>query len=66
MILDQNNTLAVAASAMDVGFSTITQWVKQFRGERHGKLIKGFPINPEQIEIREQKKSYNALKWKTT
>ncbi len=65
LVLDQNYTVAAAASAMDVGLSTMTRWVKQLRDERQGQN-KASPITPEQIEIRELKKSYNALKWKTT
>ncbi|SEK50197.1 Transposase and inactivated derivatives [Kosakonia sacchari] len=56
LVLDQNYTVAVAASAMDVGLSTMTRWVKQLRDERQGKMTKTSPITPEQIEIRELKK----------
>lgn len=53
LVLDQNYTVADAASAMDVGLSTMTRWVKQLRDERQGKTPKASPITPEQIEIRE-------------
>ena len=48
LVLDQNYTVAAAASAMDVGLSTMTRWVKQLRDERQGKIPKnasswGFP-----------------------
>ncbi|MDL6987221.1 IS3 family transposase, partial [Escherichia coli] len=36
-VVDQNYTVADAASAMDVGLSTMTRWVKQLRDERQGK-----------------------------
>ncbi|SYJ19051.1 Uncharacterised protein [Klebsiella pneumoniae] len=42
----------------------MTRWVKQLRDERQGKTPKASPITPEQIEIRELRKSYNVLKWK--
>ena len=29
LVLDQNYTVVTAASAMDVGLSTMTRWVKQ-------------------------------------
>lgn len=64
LVVDQNYTVADAASAMDVGLSTMTRWVKQLRDERQGKTPKASPITPEQIEIRELRKSYNVLKWK--
>ncbi len=53
LVLDQNYAVAAAASAMDVGLSTMTRWVKQLRDERQGKIPKASPIIPEQIEIRE-------------
>lgn len=65
LVVDKNYTVSDAAKAMDVGLSTMTRWVKQLRDERLGKTPKASPITPEQIEIRELKKSYNALKWKT-
>jgi transposase-like protein len=40
LVLDQNYTVAAAASAMDVGLSTMTRWVKQLRDERQGKIPK--------------------------
>lgn len=48
LVLDQNYTVAVVASAMDVGLSTMTRWVKQLRDERQGKIPKASPITPEQ------------------
>ncbi len=65
LVVDQNYTVADAASAMDAGLSTMTRWVKQLRDERQGKTPKASPMTPEQIEIRELRKNYNALKWKT-
>ncbi len=32
LVLDQNYTVAAAASAMDVGLSTMTRWVKAVTG----------------------------------
>ncbi len=61
LVLDQNYTVAAAASAMDVGLSTMTRWVKQLRDERQGKIPKAFPITPEQIEIRELKKKIQRI-----
>lgn len=40
LVVDQNYTVADAASAMDVGLSTMTRWVKQLRDERRGKRQK--------------------------
>ncbi len=61
LVLDQNYTVAAAASAMDVGLSTMTRWVKQLRDERQGKIPKASPITPKQIEIRELKKKLQRI-----
>lgn len=61
LVLDQNYTVAAAASAMEVGLSTMTRWVKQLREERQGKMPKNSPITPEQIEIRELKKKLQRI-----
>ena len=61
LVLDQNYTVAAAASAMDVGPSTMTRWVKQLRDERQGKISKASPVTPEQIEIRELKKKLQRI-----
>nr|QTX14778.1 Transposase InsN for insertion sequence element IS911 [Klebsiella pneumoniae] len=46
LVVDQNYTVADAASAMDVGLSTMTRWVKQLRDERQGKNTKSLPHYP--------------------
>ncbi len=61
LVVDQNYTVADAASAMDVGLSTMTRWVKQVRDERRGNIPKASPITPEQIEIRELKKKLQRI-----
>ncbi|MBF7997873.1 IS3 family transposase [Rahnella laticis] len=61
LVVDQNYTVANAASAMDVGLSTMTRWVKQLRDERRGNTPKASPITPEQIEIRELKKKLQRI-----
>ncbi|EIC82058.1 transposase, orf A [Serratia sp. M24T3] len=62
LVVDQNYTVSDAAKAMDVGLSTMTKWVKQLRDERQGKMPKASSITPEQIEIRELRKNFDALK----
>ncbi|HAN5226617.1 TPA: transposase, partial [Escherichia coli] len=56
LVVDQNYTVADAASAMDVGKSTMDKWVRQLKEERAGKSPIASPMTPEQIEIRELKK----------
>ncbi len=49
LVVDQNYTVTDAASAMDVGLSTMTRWVKQLRDERQGKTPKASPITPDSV-----------------
>ena len=56
LVLDQHYTVAAAATAMNVGKSTMDKWVRQLKGERAGKSPTTSPMTPEQIEIRELKK----------
>ncbi|HFF8611991.1 TPA: transposase, partial [Escherichia coli] len=66
LVVDQNYTVADAASAMDVGLSTMTRWVKQLRDERQGKTPKASPITPEQQRIRELEKQVRRLEEQNT
>ncbi len=65
LVLDQTYTVADAASAMNVGLSTMTRWVKQLRDERQGKTPKASPITPEQLEIRELRKKIQHIEMET-
>ncbi len=56
LVLDQHYTVAAAATAMNVGKSTMDKWVRQLKEERGGKSPIASPMTPEQIEIRELKK----------
>lgn len=44
LVVDQSYTGADAVSAMDVGLSTMTRWVKQLRDSYRGKYLKSLPI----------------------
>lgn len=61
LVVDQDYTFADTASAMDVGLSTMTRWIKQLRDERRGNIPKASPITPEPIEIRELKKKLQRI-----
>ncbi|HHA0036577.1 TPA: IS3 family transposase [Yersinia enterocolitica] len=56
LVLDQHYSVAAAATAMNVGKSTMDKWVRQLKEERGGKSPVASPMTPEQIEIRELKK----------
>jgi transposase-like protein len=59
LVVDQNYTVADAASAMDVGLSTMTRWVKQLRDERQGKTPK--PPHYPGTKIRELRKKLQRI-----
>lgn len=61
LVLDQHYTVSAAATAMNVGKSTMDKWVRQLKEERIGKSPKASPITPEQIEIRELKKRLQRI-----
>ncbi len=54
LVLDQHYT---AATAMNVGKSTMDKWVRQLKEERAGKSPIASPMTPEQFEMRELKKT---------
>lgn len=56
LVLDQHYTVAAAATAMNVGKSTMDKWVRQLKEERAGKPPKASPMTPEQLRIRELEK----------
>ncbi|SPZ51984.1 Uncharacterised protein [Serratia quinivorans] len=61
LVLDQHYTVAAAATAMNVGKSTMDKWVRQLKEERAGKSPTASPMTPEQIEIRELKKRLQRI-----
>ncbi|EGL6022697.1 transposase [Salmonella enterica] len=65
LVVDHGYTYVKAAEAVNVSHSAITRWVNKLRLERQGKTPTGLPLTSEQLELREMKKKYNALKWKT-
>lgn len=65
LVVDHGYTFVKAAEAVNVSHSALTRWVNKLRLELQGKTPAGLPLTPEQLELREMKKKYNALKWKT-
>ena len=61
LLLDQHYTVAAAATAMNVGKSTMDKWVRQLKEEGAGKSPTASPKTPEQIEIRELKKRLQRI-----
>ncbi len=44
LVLDQHYSIAAAATAMNVGKSTMDKWVRQFKEERAGKSPIASPV----------------------
>jgi transposase len=61
LVLDDNYSVQEAATAMNVGLSTMNRWVKQLKKERQGISPKASPMTSEHIEIRELKKELKRL-----
>ena len=61
LVLDDQYSIQEAATAMNVGLSTMNRWVKQLKKERQGISPKASPMTPEQIEIRALKKELKRI-----
>ena len=56
LVVDQNYSIREAATAMNVGKSTMDKWVRQLRSERSGTAVQSSAITPEQRKIQELEK----------
>lgn len=61
LVLDQHYTVAATATAMNVRKSTMDKWVQQLKEDQGGKSPIASPMTPEQIEIRELKKTIQCI-----
>ncbi len=64
LVVDQNYTVADAASAMDVGLSTMTRWVNNYVMNGRAKHQKPPPLPRNKLKSESSGKSYNVLKCK--
>ena len=53
LVLDQDYTIKEAAKAMNVGQSTMDNWVRRLKKEWKGKQTNSAPISAEQRRIKE-------------
>jgi len=53
LVLDQGYSIREAASAMNVGKSTMDKWVRQLKQERNGVADQPKALTPEQRKIKE-------------
>ena len=56
LVIDQNYSVREAAQAMNVGISTVSNWVNQVKKERSNGQPIGNGLSPEQRRIKELEK----------
>ena len=56
LVVDKGYSVREAATAMDVGHSTVDRWVQQLKKERQGETPTNKALTPEQQEIQRLKK----------
>ncbi len=61
LVVDQNYSIREAATAMNVGKSTMDKWVRQLRNERNGTASHANAITPEQRKIQELEKRIKRI-----
>ena len=61
LVVDQGYTIRAACDAMGVGKSTLENWVRQLRKERHGHTPKGTALTPDQRKIQELEKKIRRI-----
>lgn len=61
LVLDQSYSIGEAASAMNVGKSTMDKWVRQLKSERNGTASHLNAITPDQRKIQELEKRIKRI-----
>jgi len=61
LVVDKGYTIREAASAMNVGHSSMDRWVAQLRKERHGETPKATALTPEHQRIKELEKQLRRV-----
>lgn len=61
LVLDQNYSVREAASAMNIGKSTMDKWVRQLKDERSGGSSMPNALTPEQRKIKELEKRIKQI-----
>ncbi len=63
LVVSQGYSIVQAATAMNIGISSLQRWVRQYRQELAGLTPKGRAITPEQQRIQELEAQNRQLKW---
>lgn len=66
LVVDQGYSVKEAATAMNVGKSTMDKWVRQLKEERKGVSPKATPMTPDQLKIRELEKKIARIEEEKT
>lgn len=61
LVLDQDYSIREAASAMNVGKSTMDKWVRQLKSERNGIANQPNSMTPEHRKIQELEKRIKRI-----
>ena len=61
LVLDQNYSVREAASAMNIGKSTMDKWVRQLKDERNGGSSLPNALTPDQQKIKELEKKIRQI-----
>ena len=61
LVVDKHYSIREAASAMNVGHSTMDRWVNQLRNERNGVTPKASALTPEHQRIKELEKKLRRV-----
>ena len=61
LVLDQDYSIREAASAMNVGKSTMDKWVRQLKKERNGIADQPNALTPEQRKIKALEKRIKRI-----
>jgi transposase len=61
LVVDKHYSIREAASAMNVGHSTMERWANQLRNERNGVTPKASALTPEHQRIKELEKKLRRV-----
>ncbi len=61
LVVRQGYQVKQAALAMNIGFSTLQRWIRQYREEQHGLTPTASAITPEQQRIQALEKQVKQL-----
>jgi transposase len=61
LVIEQNYSMREAASAMNIGKSTMEKWVRQLRSEQNGTATHPTALTPDQQKIRALEKRIKRI-----